>query len=214
MKKILTLVFVLLVISAGSSYSQGFRVNAYALYTLDDNIEATNGSYYFNGTIKAGLIWGIGAEYNPIRDYGLELAYYRQDADFDANYYTGNTYSRTFQVAANYILLGGTRYLILRKSPVEPFGGIMLGVAIIENKNPDLGAPSSETKFAWQMKAGLNIMASKQFGIKLQAQLLSATQSYGGGLFLGTAGAGAGLSTYSSMLQVAFGGGLVFRFGK
>jgi hypothetical protein len=214
MKKLFVLVSALLLISAISAHSQSFRLNGYALYALDDNIDASNGIYYFNGTIKGGLLWGFGLEYNPIRDYGLELAYYRQDADFQANYYTGETFNETFKVGINYILLGGTRYLILRKSPVEPFGGLMLGMAIIENKTPKTGAPSSETKFAWEVKAGLNIMASKQFGIKLQAQLLSAVQSYGGGLFLGTGGASAGLGTYSSMLQVGFGGGIVLRFGK
>ena len=49
--------------------------------------------------------------------------------------------------------------------------------------------------------------------IKLQGQLMSAVQSAGGGLYFGTGGAGAGVSTYSSMYQFGLGGGLVISLG-
>jgi hypothetical protein len=38
-------------------------------------------------------------------------------------------------------------------------------------------------------------------------------QGAGGGLYFGTGGAGAGVSTYSSMLQFGLGGGLTFALG-
>ena len=45
----------------------------------------------------------------------------------------------------------------------------------------------------------------------MQASLFSATQAFGGGLYFGTGGIGAGLSSYSSMYQFGLEGGLVFR---
>jgi len=39
-------------------------------------------------------------------------------------------------------------------------------------------------------------------------------QSVGDGFYFGTGGAGAGVSTYSSMLQFALRGGLTFKLGK
>jgi hypothetical protein len=51
-------------------------------------------------------------------------------------------------------------------------------------------------------------------GVKLQAQLLSITQSVGGGVFFGTGGASAGISSYSSVYQFSLGGGLVFELGQ
>jgi hypothetical protein len=41
---------------------------------------------------------------------------------------------------------------------------------------------------------------------------MSAVQSAGGGLYFGTGGGGAGVSTYSSMYQFGLGGGLAFQF--
>jgi hypothetical protein len=48
----------------------------------------------------------------------------------------------------------------------------------------------------------------------LQAQLQSAVQAFGGGLFVGTGGVGAGVNSYSTIMQFGLGGGLVFKFGK
>jgi len=55
--------------------------------------------------------------------------------------------------------------------------------------------------------------ASEKIGLKLTASLLSAVQGAGGGLYFGTGGAGAGVSTYSSMYQFALGGNLVIQLG-
>ena len=220
MKKLITMIFVVMMFAAfhGTAHSQKVNLNAYSFYTLDDKIEATDGYSYFNGTIKAGLLWGFGLEFMPVPDYGVELAYFRQDTDVPTEWYTGAVSgiatTETFKLGGNYILLGGTRYFRIPKSPVEPFLGLMMGVGIMENKEPKYNGESSVTKFAWQLKGGVNIMASKNVGIKLQIHMLSAVQSVGGGLYLGTGGSGYGVTTNSSMLQMGFGGGLVFRFGK
>jgi opacity protein-like surface antigen len=218
MKKLITLIFILAMFTTFHSiaHSQNIRLNGYSLYTLDDDIESTNGISYFRGTVKAGLLWGAGLEFNPIPDYGIEVAYFREDTDVPSKYYfgVGIDETRTFKLGANYIMLGGTRYLRIPRSPIEPYAGMMVGMAILENKEPLVGAQTSATKFAWQLKAGVNIMASKNVGIKLQMQLLSAVQSVGGGLYLGTGGVNAGVGTYSTMLQFGMGGGLVFRFGR
>jgi hypothetical protein len=215
MKKLVVLAFLLLSFTAlyGTAHSQ-MRINAYSLYTLDDDIHTDNGYNYFTGTIKGNLLWGGGLEFNPIPEYGLEIMYLREDTDVPTNYSTGIKYNQTFKLGANYIMLGGTRYLRLQNPRVEPFAGASFGVAIFENKEPLIGAQTSATKFAWLLKAGVNIMATKQVGLKFQMQLLSAVQSVGGGLFLGTGGVSAGLGTYSTMLQFGIGGGLTFKLGK
>ncbi len=97
----------------------------------------------------------------------------------------------------------------------EGFGGMGLGVAFIDSKDPLHQVDSnSSTAFAWQLRGGVIIWGSEKIGIKLQAQLQSAVQSVGGGVYFGTGGAGAGVSTYSSLLQFGLGGGLVFNFAK
>ena len=80
-------------------------------------------------------------------------------------------------------------------------------------ENPDNDNDNSATKFAWGFRLGANIWASEKMAIKLQGQLISAVQGAGGGLYFGTGGASAGVSTYSSMLQFGLGGGLTFALG-
>jgi hypothetical protein len=67
------------------------------------------------------------------------------------------------------------------------------------------------TKFAIGMRGGANVWVAGNIGIKVQAQLLSAVQGFGGGVYVGTGGIGFGTSTYSSIYQFGLGGGLVYR---
>jgi hypothetical protein len=110
-------------------------------------------------------------------------------------------------------MLAFNRHMRKPGSKVEGFGGGMLGAAFINVDNPDNNTSNSATKFAWGLRLGANIWASEKVAIKLQGQLMSAVQGAGGGLYFGTGGAGAGVSTYSSMLQFGLGGGLTFALG-
>jgi hypothetical protein len=213
MKKIF-LASVLFFLSASAIQAQGFRLNGYALYTFDDKVDSYySNTSYFEGKIKGGLTWGVGAEFMLKPEYGLELSYYRMDTEAPTTYYNLGVKQETFDVALNWIMLGGSRYMKLANPKIEPYGGFMLGVGILDTKNPSNGSTQSSTEFAWGMKGGINIWASEKVGIKLQTQLMSMTQAIGGGLYFGTGGGGAGVSTYSSLLQFSLGGGLTIKLG-
>ena len=215
----LKFVFLIFIISGVfvKANAQSFKLNLYSGYTFDDEIDAiTNNNNYFKGTINAGYQWGLGFEYIVKPTYGIELAYFRQDTDFPVSYTTNidSNAKNTFGTGINFIMLGGNKYLPIPRSIVMPYGGLMLGMAIINNKDPLPGAESSSTKFAWGGRAGLYLNFSKSVGLKLHAQLMSAVQSVGGGLYLGTGGVDAGLTTESSMYQFGVGGALVINFGE
>jgi len=197
--------------------AQSYKINLYSGYTLEDEIEAvTSNNNYFKGNINSGYQWGAGFEYILRPTYGIELAYFRQDTDFPVDYSTNNNVTdtnKTFGLGMNFIMLGGNKYIPIPGSIVTPYGGLMVGMSIIENKDPLPGAESSTTNFAWGGRAGVFLNFSDNVGLKLHGQLLSAVQSVGGGLYLGTGGVGAGLDTESSMYQFGFGGALVFQFG-
>ena len=213
MKK-LFIAFLTIIISASAAQSQGFRLNGYALYTFDDKVDSYySNTQYFDGKIKGGLTWGVGAEFLIKRDYGIELSYYRMDTEAPTTFYNNGIKSANLDVALNWIMLGGVRYLRLQNPKVEPYGGLMLGVGIVDTKNPNTGNSDGATKFAWGLKGGVNIWASERIGIKLQTNLMSMTQAIGGGLYFGTGGAGAGVSSYSSLLQFSLGGGLTIKLG-
>jgi hypothetical protein len=213
MKKIILAVLVLISMDAAA---QGLRLHANANYVFDDKVDSYYSTdAYFNGKLKGGLQWGAALEYMLRPEYGLELSYYRQDSKANLNTFLYPVQKHDFDVSVNYVLLSGARYVHKPGSKAEAYGGVGLGVAFLDAKDPAIPSNSnSSTAFAWQVRGGVIIWASEKIGLKLQAQLQSAVQSVGGGVYFGTGGAGAGVSTYSSILQFGLGGGLVFNFNK
>jgi hypothetical protein len=221
--------FILLITGlASATYSQNVRLNAYGGYVFDDHIDngySSSTAGYVSSTVKGGFLWGGGLEFRLHDYYGLELLYQRLDTHAPTDYYpygSGRTKSGNVDLGVNYIMVGGMRSMQRPGSKAEPYGGFMLGMAIVDgnftpNETPVGDDPQAQshsvTKFAWGLRLGTNIWASDRVGIKLQMQLLSVPQAAGGGLYFGTGGAGAGLTTYSTILQFGLGGGLVFKLG-
>jgi opacity protein-like surface antigen len=218
MKKMFIILLLFFSVKAISQTKPEIRLNVYASYVFDDAVDSyySNTSYY-EGTVKAGLQWGLGVEYMIRPTTGIELSYLREDTEAPTTYYDDNgignaVKTRDFDLAINYILLGSTRYFPL-KPAIEPYFGAQLGVGIINISNPTEGDETSSTKFAWAIRAGTNIWVSQKIGIKLQAGLVSVSQAVGGGVYFGTGGIGAGATSLSSIYQFSLGGGLVFKFG-
>lgn len=205
--------YTILLLSLGSTVlAQSVNLNVYTGYVFDDKFDTyyTAGSY--QGKFLGGFQWGGGLEFQPREDMGIELLYIRQDTQAPTTTYLGsigdNTYN--FDVDINYVLLGGIRYF--GPSPkVQGYGGLMLGGVFAGVRDPDSGRDGNVSKFAWGAKLGANIWGSERVGLKIQAQILSATQMMGGGIYFGTGGAGAGVSSYSTIYQFTLGGGLVFK---
>lgn len=216
MKTIASVLFLCLAIPAMSQKTT--RLNGYAVYVFDDSFDSYyDNNNYYEGKFKGGLQWGLGVEFMPHAAQGIELLYLNQQTDAPTTYLQsgqiGGVKTTNFDVGFNWIMLGTNRYMRKPGSKAEGFGGVMAGAAIINVDNPDNNTSNSATKFAWGLKFGVNIWASEKVGIKLQGQLMSAVQGAGGGLYFGTGGAGAGISTYSSMYQFGLGGGLTFALG-
>lgn len=215
MKKIILSLILFAGISSMAS-AQNIRLNGYAAYVFDDKVD----SYYsqsdqYWGQINGGFQWGVGLEFMASATKGIELKYLRRDAVAPMHYYKNSLLqqNKDFEVALNYILLGGSNYF-QTGGKVEPYAGASLGMCVITLKNAEAGNDNQATKFAWGVKLGTNIWATEKVGIKLQADLLSCVQSAGGSLFFGTGGASAGVGMYSTMYQWILGGGLTFKLGK
>jgi hypothetical protein len=205
-------------VHAQSPQPEKARINGYANYVFDDKFDSYYDAYnYYNGKIKGGFQWGIGAEFMLKPMYGLELMYLNQSTTAPTTYQGGigsTLKTENFDMNIGYLLLGGNRYLQKPGSKVEGFGGLGAGIAFLSVTNPSNNNKNSATKFGWTARLGANIWASERFGIKLQTQILSIAQGFGGGLYFGTGGAGAGVSTYSSIYQFVLGGGITFKVGQ
>ncbi len=214
MKRIFFFFLFLFVLTSAIVQAQGLRLNGYVNYVFDDKFDNYySNTSYMQGTIKGGLQWGVGLEYQPSYDYGIELLYFRQDTEAPIRYYRGGDRDRTVDLGINYIMLGGVRYAELNER-IEGYGGLMAGMVIYDNKAPVSGEPNSVTKFAWGFRLGANIWATERVGLKVQTHLLSAVQAFGGSFYFGTGGSGAGVNTYSTLYQFSLGGGLVVKLGE
>jgi hypothetical protein len=220
MKNFTTLLSLALLLLTSTLYSQNTkstRVNLYGAYTFEDSFDSyyDYGNYY-QGQLQDGFQYGIGLEFEVRPHSYVEISYLREETNAPTQYYDGGIFDKyaDFDIAINYVLLGGTRIFKKPGSNIEGFGGFMAGVGIIDIQNPNTNKSDSETKFAWGLKGGATIWATKKVGLKLQAQLLSVAQSVGGGFYFGSGGLGTGVSSYSSLYQFTLGGGLVFELGK
>ena len=214
MKKLTLLLFLFSVFSYGVK-AQKLRANLYTGYSFDDSFESYYSDYvYYHGKIKGGFRGGLGLEFMLRPNKGIELMYLRQSTTAPTTYRPEGYYAeRTedFDLNLDYILLAAQSYVRSGNGMLEGYGGLIAGMGIVSIENPTSGEDASATKFAWGVRLGGNIWASSRIGIKLQADMLSIVQGAGGGLYFGTGGAGAGISTYSTMYQFNVGGGLTFK---
>lgn len=180
--------------------AQDIKLNAYSSYAFDDNVH----TYDLDGTLMGGYMYGGGVEFKLGDFYGAELLYQRLDSYLPYRYYGSTVQEGTMNYGLNYIMFGSNRYLPLGR--IEPFAGVLLGVAILDLKQQPI---SDITKFSWGFRLGSNINLSPRLALKLQAQLTSIVQSVGGGLYFGWGGVSPTLNTYSSVYQFNIGGALV-----
>jgi hypothetical protein len=217
MKAKLTFIIVLCSLSLFSFGQGDIKLNMYSAYAFDDKFDSYYDSdEYYKGKIIGGYQWGVGLEYMLHKYYGIELSWMQQNTTAPITY-QGGAYpivkSTNFNLSSNYILIGTNRYFPMNNSKIEPYFGLGLGMSLMALKNPENGRKTDKEFFAWSLKTGTNIFFTDKVGLKLQAQLLSSVQSVGGSFYFGTGGSGAGLSTYSSIMQICLGGGLVLKLG-
>jgi hypothetical protein len=214
----INLLLIVLAISGNYVLAQNLRLNVYSAYVFDDHVESYASTYdYFEGEISGGYQWGAGLEYFLRPEYGMELSYQRQDTHAPLTWQTSSSVYADFEdfnMDISYITLGANRYVTKVKGKLETYAGLMVGMAIVGVENESNRESGSITKFSWGGRIGCNIWANEKIGVKLQAQLLSIVQAAGGGAYFGTSGAGAGVSTYSTIYQFGLGGGLTFRMGN
>lgn len=207
MKRAFCLSLLMAVLMVAKTYGQGAKqLTAWGGYTLRDRVEF----YDTYGYIEDGAQWGVGLEFffQPTR--AVELSYRRMDTKFPMYLYNvgGQLNKGKDGLSLNYILLGVNNYIPLQSEAIRPYAGFALGIGIADGKDVDV----NYTKFAWDVKLGLQIKTQSAVSFKIQTQLQSIAQGVSGGFYIGTGGAGTGVSTYSSIYQFGFSGGICFGF--
>jgi hypothetical protein len=196
MKKTLITSVILFIAAAG--YSQHLSLNLYGGYTFRDKINFGNAYAYING----GGMFGASLEGVNAQGTGLELQYQYQRTNVPLYLWPSNDLQNGNNTTGtiSYLLLNFEQYY-MNNPKIQPYGGLGLGAAFFTGS-------SSSTKFAWDIKAGVKFKASDAVGIKIGAQLLGSAQATGTAWYYGYP-----YTTYATILQFGFTGGLVFDFG-
>ena len=206
MKKILITSVILIIAAAG--YSQHLSINAFGGYVFNDRINFGNAYAIING----GGFWGASVEGVNQQGTGVELLYQYQSTKIPFYFSPSNVQQNIGSDGAviSYLLLNFEQYY-MNNPKIQPYGGIGLGAAFYKG---DYQGTSSETKFAWDLKAGIKFKFSNSVGLKIGAQLLGSAQATGTAFY--SPGYGYppyAYTTYATILQFGFTGGLVFDFG-
>ena len=216
MKKVMfsALVMIISIVTFGQ---KGARINFYSAYVFDDGFDVVNdANTYYNGTVKGGYQWGAGLEYLFNPQSSAEIMYLHRGTTVPATFKFGSaTQARTenFDLKHDFILLSGDGHFAKSGGKAEGYAGLMAGVLISNLEAPSLGKSSSNTNFAWGGRVGSNIWFSPKLGLKLQAQILSASRATGGDYYWSWYGP-IYLTTYSTLWQFSLGGGLTMKLGK
>ncbi|RFM28292.1 porin family protein [Deminuibacter soli] len=178
-----------------------FSIDALAGYTFRDRVDYANAYGYIE---DAGQ-YSIGVEYAVQPYRAIELVFAQMDTHAPLYTYQGISLNKGQDRAAlNYILAGFNNYFPVAGHVLYPYVGVGLGMAIVDAKD----AGDTYTKFAYAVKGGLKVAMGNVLALKLQAQLQSVVQGAGAGIYIGTGGPGAGVTTYSSVLQFNLAGGV------
>ncbi len=205
MKKGIILTAFLITLAVAAWAQPTITLMTFESYTFPDQFETEYGS----GKIQDGFQWGGGLEFGLAETAAVELIYQnlKTDAYYDG-YSLGGIERLSGNVGINYVMLGFTKYAPFSEK-VAGFGTLDLGVGWMNTSETlDSGTP---TKFSWGGRLGIRIMASEKVSLRIHTQLFSPVQWAGGGFYFGTGGAGAGVSTGSTIYQFNLGGSLNFR---
>jgi hypothetical protein len=181
-------------------------------YQMLGSVQVYNYNYYGNQNVDGDLDINDAAYYsaaigiNTSRETMAELQYIFQPTSITFSPYN-SFQSTTFNADVHYIL--GTGYYIKQFSRTgSGYAGLSIGAAgLVPQNNLD-----PAWRFAFGLTLGLKFLLSNNIGIKIQSQGLFPIQWAGGSLYVGTGGAGYGVSAGTSIVQINVGGGIYYAF--
>ena len=214
LKKIYTILFILLFILCGSiqSYGQSLFTRKYDLPKFE--ITPFTG-YMFGGYMN---VYQGQITIDNAQNYGLSFVYtvpYKQGIQLEVLWLMHQSalnlqkpgereVNKLFDINTHYIQIGGIYGK--RKKNVMPFGSISFGTTLF---SPHSVRYSDEWQFSMTIGAGIKFYLSKHVGLRLQARALLPFYWGTGSVWCGTGGCSLGYGSTSIMLQGDFTAGLM-----
>ena len=192
--------------AAAQDESFRFEITPFTAYRIGGQFDEKNGDGQFelNESDAQGIMLNVLA--NPNGQW--EILYSRQDTEVDTQGFFVN--DPLIDLEVEYLHLGGT-YLFDGEN-TRPFIALTLGVTHFDPQPAEFG---SESYFAASFGGGLQLNATKRFGVRLEGRVFATFLDSDSTIFCGSAG-GAGKCLIqvdgTTLTQWEARVGLVFRF--
>lgn len=205
LKSLLSISLLLLMFVSKSNGQAMKEITVLGGYTLGETFATTDG---FEVYVHDGATWGGSLAFYPNKFFDVSLNYTRQETKIDLYDYFSSGYATDVPASVNNITLGFNRNQPINEMGTSLFGGVNLGTAGLEPKESKY---TGRWKFDFDIHLGAKIFPSPKVGIRLQTGINFPVQYFGAAFTFGTGGSGAGVSATSTITQVYFLGGLMFR---
>jgi hypothetical protein len=185
------------------------ELTGFAGYQVSTDAGTCCGTIRIDGSVD----FGAALAYEIRRGYSIELlwVYVPTKLRFDSNGLVLPSSAEKSDLNLNYIQIGGVYGI--KRGRLEPFFTVTAGVIIVSpatNRLTDGStlSPSTNVKFAFTAGGGLKIWINDMFAIRAEIRALVPVYFTGTSFFVGTGGAGVGVSGGIPFAQFDFTGGL------
>lgn len=212
MRSINTLLILLCCLSLNA---QTWRANLYAGYVMGETIfSATDPKSGATNRINGGLHLATGLEYRKQEKRGFELLLFNQSTTISDWYYQEGGEERTTNLKAqfNHLMFSAMNYG--KAAKVQPFGGLMVGVGLINLKNPANQVSQFSPKAAFGLRGGLNVSSSNSLKVRMYSNLLWTMKGIGGDFASNKTGNTITGGRPATMIQLQTGASLHYSFHK
>jgi hypothetical protein len=189
------------------------ELSGYAGYQLSTDAGTCCGTIVIDGS----GIYGASLAYQIRQGYGVELSWFYVPTNvfFRSTGISFPSSQSKASLSEHWIQLGGVYNL--RRGNLEPYFTVSAGLVILTPDTAHLTdgttlSPQTQVEFAFTAGLGLKFWVTPMIAIRAEFRTLVPVYFSGGGFYVGTGGAGVGLSGGIPFAQFAFTGGLTFAF--
>jgi len=187
------------------------EISGYAGYQFSTDIGTCCGTIVLDGSAVYGA--ALGYEIRP--GYGIELSWFYVPTNlfFRSNGFSLPSSDGKTGVGEHWIQIGGVYSPIRLKGKLEPYATVTAGLVIISPATLHLTdgttlSPESNVEFAFTIGLGLKFWVTPMIAIRAEFRTLVPVYFTGTSFYVGTGGAGLGVSGGIPFAQFAFTGGL------
>ena len=193
-------------ISSSNTFAQA-EIFGFGGYEVASDVQVSQGQL----NIYSNPNYGAGISFEVERGVQAEVFWIGQQTPMELKRYNGLT-EPLFDVGIHYFQAGAVyEFRQTKAQKAFPFTSFSLGATLFSPIDADF---SEEWRFSITFGGGGKFYISDNVGLRLQARLLLPFNFNSVGMWCGSGGCSAAVSSWATLLQADFTGGIFIRLGK